>query len=154
MIYLKWKKKELSRIIKSIGLYNNKSKNLILMSKNIIKNFNGKIPNNKKDLIKLEGIGNKTANIILSNIYNINCIAVDTHVFRVSNRLGLINEKKILKAEKALEVVIQKKDLIKMHYCLINHGKKYCKARSPLCNKCFLNLHCFYYKNCIKNKNI
>jgi len=128
-------------IIKSCGFYNSKSKNLIECAKKIVNNFNGVVPSNLEDLITLNGVGRKTANVILSNIYNVPAIAVDTHVFRVSNRLGLSQSSNVMDCELQLMEVIDKKYWTEMHYLLVLFGRYYCKAIKPLCDGCkFINI--------------
>ena len=138
-------------IIKSISYPNNKSKHLLGMA-NMLKNqYNSKIPSNIDELQKLPGVGRKTANVIVSILYDKPAMAVDTHVFRVANRIGLtINAKNPLSAEKQLVNNIPKKIIPKAHHWLILHGRYICKARNPLCLECGLISFC---KNYIKNKN-
>lgn len=149
-------KEKLQQLIKSGGLSETKSKNIIKASKIIIDEFHGVVPDNMEDLLSLPGVGRKTANVILSHIYNKDAIAVDTHVFRVSNRIGLADEKTPYATEKALMRTIDKSMWSRMHYKLILHGRNICTARNPKCDKCAVNNYCLYYKNQkeIKNVNI
>lgn len=137
----------LRTLIKSGGLSDVKSRNIIQATKIIIDKFNGKVPDNIQDLLTLPGIGRKTANVILSHIYNKDAIAVDTHVFRVSNKLGLVQEKTPYATELALMNAIDKSMWNRMHYKLILHGRNVCTARNPKCDICAVNNYCLYYKN-------
>lgn len=136
----------LVELIKSIGLYRNKSKNLKNMSKILLDDYEGKVPDSMEELVKLPGVGRKTANIVLSNAYGTPAIAVDTHVFRVSNRLGLVDCDNVLDTEFGLMQVIPKEYWTKMHHCLIFHGRRVCKARNPMCEVCNLRDLCTFYK--------
>jgi endonuclease-3 len=140
----------LAAIIKSGGLYQNKSKNIIAASEIIIQKFNSRLPDTMEDLLMLPGVGRKTANVILSHIYKKDAIAVDTHVFRVSNRIGLVDEKDPDKTEQALMSVIDKNLWSKMHFKLILHGRNTCTARNPKCSICIINDICLYFKK-LKN---
>ena len=137
----------LKEYIKMVGLYNNKAKNIIAMSKLLREKFHCEVPDNFDDLCSLPGVGIKSATVILNCVYQKALIAVDTHVFRVSNRLGLCNTKIPERTGVELEKRIQKKWLLKAHYWLVLHGRYICKARKPLCDKCFLNDLCIYYNN-------
>jgi endonuclease-3 len=97
-------------------------------------------------LIKLPGVGRKTANVVVSNAFGIPAIAVDTHVFRVSNRLGLADAKDVVETEKQLMQVIDSEDWSKLHHCLIFHGRRVCKARNPMCETCAFTDYCKYLK--------
>jgi len=142
--------KELQKEIQSIGLYKNKSKYIIESSKLIVEEFEGEIPKNRKDLTKLPGVGRKTANVVLANAFDIETIAVDTHVFRVANRLGLVDTDKRDQVEQDLMEVIPENYWTKFHHWLIFHGREVCKARNPLCKKCEISAYCDYYQNQIK----
>lgn len=133
----------LKKHIKTIGLYNSKAKNVIALSNNLIENFNSYIPEKFEDLISLQGVGNKTASVYQNAILKLPRIAVDTHVYRVSNRLGLVKTKTADETQLALEKIVPKKWLLDAHNLLILHGRRVCKAQKPLCDKCFL------YKNCL-----
>ncbi len=137
---------ELENRIKSIGLYKNKAKNLLAMSKILLDDYNGKVPESIEELLQLPGVGRKTANVVVSNAFNIPAIAVDTHVFRVSNRLGLVDANNVIDTEKQLMQVINRDDWSKLHHCLIFHGRRVCKARNPLCSNCSFTDKCKYYK--------
>ncbi|MDK2822823.1 MAG: endonuclease [Clostridia bacterium] len=138
---------QLAEEIKSIGLYQNKSKNIITACKILIEKFNGEVPRTREELMELPGVGRKTANVVLSNAFNIPAIAVDTHVFRVANRLGLADSKDTLETEKQLMEIIPKEDWSDAHHWLIWHGRLVCKARKPKCEKCKLNYLCKFYNN-------
>lgn len=139
---------ELQQIIKSCGFYNNKSKNLIAMAKDVVSKYNGVLPDDKSKLIALAGVGEKTANVVLSVGFGVPAIAVDTHVFRVSNRLGLANANKVSKTQKQLEKNICKQDWITLHYALVLHGRYVCKAINPKCTECSFSKNCkFALKN-------
>lgn len=135
---------ELEDRIKQIGLYRNKSKNLILMFRQIKENFNGEVPNTMEGITSLAGAGRKTANVVLSNAFGIPSIAVDTHVFRVANRLDLANSDNVLEVEKQLQKELPKKEWSLMHHMLIFHGRRCCIARKPKCEECPLNHICKY----------
>lgn len=128
--------------ISSIGLYRNKSKHLISISEDLIKLHNTKVPNNRKDLQALSGVGQKTASVVLNTLFNHNTIAVDTHVFRVSHRLGLSQSNTADKVEKDLEKIIPEKYKRYAHHWLILLGRYTCKARNPQCAKCIINMEC------------
>ncbi|MBC7087566.1 MAG: endonuclease III [Tissierellales bacterium] len=133
--------------IKSCGLANNKSKNIISTCKILEEEYGGKVPDKLEELIKLPGVGRKTANVVLSNAFNIPAIAVDTHVFRVSNRIGLANSSNVENTEKDLMDIIPKEKWSKTHHLLIFHGRNICKSRKPLCKECPINDKCLYYIN-------
>ncbi|GAB4288491.1 MAG: endonuclease III [Marinilabiliales bacterium] len=142
---------EVYDLIKSCSYPNNKAKHLIGMAKTIVEKFNAKVPNNREDLQKLPGVGRKTANVILSVAFNKPALAVDTHVFRVSQRLGLVtNAKTPLEVEKQLLKYIPENILNIAHHWLILHGRYICKARKPDCEICKLSDYCIYYKTKIK----
>lgn len=140
---------ELEERIKQIGLYRNKSKNLILMFRQVKEKFNGEVPRTMEEIMSLAGAGRKTANVVLSNAFNVPSIAVDTHVFRVSNRLGLAKSENVLEVEMQLQEEIPKKEWTLMHHLLIFHGRRCCIARRPKCTECPLN-HLCKYENKVK----
>jgi endonuclease-3 len=134
--------------IKSISYPNNKSKHLVGMAQMLVKDFDGKVPENVDTLIKLPGVGRKTANVIASVVYNKPTMAVDTHVFRVSNRIGLtVNAKNPLQSEKQLIKFIPEHLIPKAHHWLILHGRYICLARNPRCGVCPIKLYCKYFEN-------
>lgn len=138
----------LSLIIKSISYPNNKSKNLISMAKILMETHKGLIPKSVEDLVKLPGVGRKTANVLTSVLYNQPNMPVDTHVFRVSNRVGLTNNSKTpLETEKVLTKHIPKSIIPKAHHWLILHGRYVCKARRPNCSNCGIKHICKYYSS-------
>ena len=132
--------------IKTIGLYRGKAKNIIRTSEMLIKKYQSQVPNTKEALVTLPGVGIKTANVVLNMAFGQETFAVDTHVFRVSNRTGLATGKTPLAVEKKLEKVVPKPYRMHAHHWLILHGRYVCKARSPQCHKCPLTQLCLYYK--------
>ncbi|WP_025640370.1 endonuclease III [Schnuerera ultunensis] len=144
--YLKLTEEELGQKIRSCGFYKTKSKNILATCRLLIEKFNGEVPGTLEELITLPGVGRKTANVVLSNAFSKPAIAVDTHVFRVSNRIGLADSKNVLDTEKDLMDNIDKEMWSKAHHLLIFHGRRICKARRPLCDKCPLTDYCFYYR--------
>jgi len=122
--------------IKTIGLYRNKAKNVIALSKMILEEFDGQVPQTRQELERLPGVGRKTANVVLNVAYGQPTIAVDTHIFRVSNRTGLAPGKDVLAVELALEKRVPEAFLQHAHHWLILHGRYICKARKPLCVRC------------------
>ena len=145
---------KLKKYIKTIGLYNSKAKNIINLSKILIEKYNGKIPSDFNLLTSLPGVGNKTASVYQNEILNIPRIAVDTHVFRVSNRIGLVKTKNPDETQIKLESIIPKKWLKSAHHLLILHGRYTCKSQKPLCGDCVVYKHCSYIKSEQNKKNI
>lgn len=145
--YIKLSEEELGEMIRSCGFYKTKSKNIISTCKLLIEKFNGQVPDTLEDLTTLPGVGRKTANVLLSNAFNIPAIAVDTHVFRVSNRIGIANSNNVLDTEMDLMENIEMNMWSKAHHLLIFHGRRICKARKPLCHICPITDYCLYYKN-------
>jgi len=137
--------------IKSISFMNNKTKHLIGMAKMLVEDFNSEVPQSVEDLQKMPGVGRKTANVIASVVYNQPAMAVDTHVFRVSKRLGLVNNnaKTPLEVEKTLIKHIPSEYVHVAHHWLILHGRYVCVARSPKCEECKITHFCKYFE---KNK--
>ncbi len=137
--------------IKSISYPNNKAKHLVGMARVLLEEFNGVIPNTTEELMRLPGVGRKTANVISSVIFNMPTMAVDTHVFRVSRRIGLTNGKTVLAVEKDLVKNLPKDTIYIAHHWLILHGRYICVARKPKCEICPLTSFCRYYeKNVLK----
>ena len=137
--------KDIENEIKSLGLYKNKAKNLKKMCEILVSDFNGKVPNNRENLIKLPGVGRKTANVVMSVAFGIPAIAVDTHVHRTANRIGLVNSENVLDTEKQLMELIPKKDWSKAHHVLIFYGRRISKSRNPDCENDpikHISLHC------------
>ena len=139
---------EIEELIRSCSFFRNKAKNIKAAAQMIIKEFGGRVPDNMEDILKLPGVARKTANIVLFNAYGvIEGIAVDTHVKRLANRLGLSSEKDPVKIEKDLMKKIPRKLWGRITYFLIDHGRKICKARKPLCQECILGDLCPHYKS-------
>jgi len=136
--------KKIRNLIKSIGLFNNKAKNLYYLSKILVEKYQSKVPNKFEELILLPGVGRKTANVVLNEAFNKPTIAVDTHVFRVANRTGLTNGKSPEQVENQLLTILPKKNIKKAHHLILLHGRYTCKSRNPLCNKCVINKICLY----------
>lgn len=143
--YLSLSITELGEIIHSCGFYNTKSKNILATCSILVEKYNGEVPNSIEELIKLPGVGKKTANVVVSNAFGIPAIAVDTHVFRVSNRIGLANSKNVEDTEIDLMKNIKRDLWIKAHHLIIFHGRRVCKARNPMCEICPISPYCFYY---------
>ncbi len=129
---------EMENLIRDCGLFRSKAKNILATCRKLLQEYNGKLPDNVKDLMGLPGVGKKTANVIVNIIFGIPAIAVDTHVFRVSHRLGLSDGKDPEAVEKDLMRVIPKEKWGEAHHWLIWHGRLVCKARRPLCSECNL----------------
>jgi endonuclease-3 len=134
----------LREYIKTIGLFNNKAKAIIAMSRSLLEQHGGKVPADREALEKLPGVGRKTANVVLNSAFGQPTIAVDTHVFRVANRTGLAPGKTPLDVERALEVVVPKKYARYAHHWLILHGRYVCVARKPRCPECAVRDLCEY----------
>ena len=141
---------DLKKEIKECGLFNNKSKNIMLCCNDLVEKHSGEVPGDLENLTALAGVGRKTANVVLSNAFDVPAIAVDTHVFRVSNRIGIVKAKNVDVTEKQLMKKIPKDLWTLSHHLLIFHGRRICTARSPKCENCPVNAHCRYYA---KSKN-
>ncbi len=128
--------------IKSTGFYKNKAKMIINAAKKLVSDFGGKIPSTMEELTTLPGVGRKTASVVLSAGFNIPAIAVDTHVLRVSNRLGLVKSENPENVEMQLRKLIPEDKWIDFSLAMILHGRETCKARKPLCNECILHKQC------------
>lgn len=137
----------LAKYIKSCGLYKTKSKNIINTCNVLYHDYDSKVPDTIEELMKLPGVGRKTANVVVSNAFGTPAIAVDTHVFRVTNRIGIVNEKDVLSTEKALMQEIPRDRWSKSHHLFIWHGRNLCKARNPRCEECILNDRCKFYNS-------
>jgi endonuclease III len=133
--------------IKSIGLYKTKAKNIIKMAQQLVDLHDGQVPNDQKALESLGGVGRKTANVVRNIAFGEPTIAVDTHLFRVSNRIGIAPGKNPLQVEKGLAEVIPPKYIVPSHHWLILHGRYICKARKPECQNCPISQYCEFYKN-------
>ena len=142
--FVKLGRKKIEKLIKSIGLFRNKAKSVYLLSKQLIKKHNRKVPKNFDDLYALPGVGRKTANVVLNEGFGFPTIAVDTHIFRVSNRTGLASGKNPDQVEQALYKVVPKKYLKDSHHLLLLHGRYTCKSRTPSCKKCVIVKYCKY----------
>ena len=134
--------KELEELIKPCGFYKNKAKNIKECARQIIEDFNGVVPQTMEDLTKLAGVGRKTANVMLAEIYKQDAIAVDTHVKRVSNRIGFVKSDDPYDVEMALKKIFPKDKWSRMHHLLIFLGRYTCKAIKPNCKECLLNDIC------------
>jgi endonuclease-3 len=135
---------KLKSYISTIGLYNNKAKNLIAMSQILVDQYGGEVPESREALESLPGVGRKTANVVLNTAFGQPTIAVDTHIFRVANRTGLAPGADVRKVEDKLEKVIPKEFLQDAHHWLILHGRYVCKARKPECPTCAIADLCAY----------
>ena len=135
---------KIRNLIKSIGLFNNKAKNLYHLSKILLEKYQSRVPNKFEELMLLPGVGRKTANVVLNAAFNKPTIAVDTHVFRVGNRTGLSNGKNPEQVENQLLNILPKKNIKKAHHLILLHGRYTCKSRNPLCKKCVINKICLY----------
>ena len=143
-------KKTIEKIIYPVGTYNKKSEYIINIAKSLVENYNGKVPNNRKYLESLPGVGRKTCNVVLSNIYNVPAIAVDTHVARVAKRLNLALEKDDVKViEKKLMQFLPQANWSRCHHQLVLFGRYICKSQKPDCEICPLQEKCQYF---LKNK--
>lgn len=145
--FAKLSPEELEPHIKSVGLYKNKAKHIVQLSKVLLEKFGGEVPSDRKSLESLPGVGRKTANVVLSIAFNEPAIAVDTHVFRVSNRIGLANARTVTETEQQLMKHIPREKWSAAHHWLIWHGRKVCNARKPLCEKCPISSVCEYYNS-------
>lgn len=139
---------ELEQIIYPCGFYKNKAQNIKLCATQIIKNFNGQVPKTMNELLTLPGIGRKSANVILLEVFGIaNGIAIDTHAKRISNRLGLSNQNDPEKIEQDLLNIFPKKYLKDLNHLLVWHGRKTCNSRKPQCEKCCVKQYCNHYNS-------
>ena len=139
---VKLTEEEIAGYIRSIGLYKNKSKSVLAMSRVLLEQYGGEVPGDFDKLVALPGVGRKTANVVLAEAFGQQQIAVDTHVFRLANRIGLTCEKDVLKTELGLQKAIPHEKWTLMHHCLILHGRRCCHARSPECENCPINDIC------------
>lgn len=135
---------EVAEYIKRIGMYKTKSKNIVGIARALENDFGGQVPDDYEALVSLPGVGRKTANVVLSVGFGQQRIAVDTHVFRVANRIGLTNEKDVLKTELALMQRIPQERWSRTHHSLIFHGRQCCEAKKPKCDACPLVEYCDY----------
>ena len=135
---------KIKNLIKSIGLFNNKARNLYYLSKILLEKYQSRVPSKFEELILLPGVGRKTANVVLNAAFNKPTIAVDTHVFRVGNRTGLSDGKNPEQVENQLLKILPLKHIKKAHHLILLHGRYICKSRNPLCEKCVINKICLY----------
>jgi len=142
--FVKLGRKKIEKLIKSIGLFRNKAKSVYLLSKQLIERHNSEVPKNFDKLIALPGVGRKTASVVLNEGFGLPTIAVDTHVFRVSNRTGLAYGKNPDEVQQNLYKVVPKKFLKKAGHTILLHGRYTCKARAPLCKTCVIIKYCKY----------
>ena len=143
---------ELEKKIFSCGFYKNKAKNILATSRILVSDYNGEVPGDWEALQKLPGVGRKTANVVASVGVGLPAIAVDTHVFRVSNRIGLTQAKDELHTELQLQKLIPKEQWLKVHHLIIWHGRYCCDSRKPKCDTCVLAEDCMYYAHLPKAK--
>lgn len=136
---------EIESYIKRIGMYHTKARNIVAASRMLVEKFDGRVPDSLAELMELPGVGRKTVNVVLAVGYGVPAIPVDTHVFRVANRLGIVCEKDVLKTELALMEKLPKETWIDMHHALIWHGRLVCKARRPECEVCTLSGICRHF---------
>ncbi len=145
--FLTLSEEKLQDIIKVIGLYKTKSRNIVALCKVLRDNFNGEVPITRDELVTLPGVGRKTANVVISNCFGVQAFAVDVHVFRVSNRIGLANASTPEKTELDLMKNIDENLWTICHHTIIFHGRRCCTARNPKCEECTIKDYCKYYKN-------
>lgn len=138
---------DVERILRRIGMYKTKTGNVIRLSQQLMETMDGKVPENYEELIKLPGVGRKTANVVLSVGFGEQRIAVDTHVFRVANRIGLGEGSDVLKTEESLMRNIPEDRWSEAHHSLIFHGRNCCDARKPKCEECPISSYCQYFGN-------
>ena len=147
--FVKLGRKRIEVLIKKINFFRNKAKSVYLLSKQLIERHNSQVPKNFEKLIKLPGVGRKTASVVLNEGFGLPTIAVDTHVFRVSNRTGLASGKNPDEVQQNLYKVVPKKYLKKAGHTILLHGRYTCKARKPLCKICVIRKYCKF-----KNKEL
>ena len=143
---------EVEGYIRTCGLYHNKAKNLVATAKTLVQQYGGEVPADHEKLTQLPGVGRKTANVVMSCAFGADAIAVDTHVFRVSNRLGLADANDVLKTEQQLMMNIPKNKWSLAHHWIIFHGRRICAARKPDCARCTLSSWCEYAQGNPKGK--
>lgn len=153
--YNKIPQEQLEQDIYSTGFYKNKAKNIKGAAKKLVEEFGSVVPGTMEELLSLDGVGRKTANVVLGHCFGIDGIVVDTHVSRLSNRLGFVDTTNAVKIEFELMELIPKEDWVMFTHYMIQHGRKICDAKKPLCNKCVINHLCpsaYKFDNTIKNK--
>lgn len=131
--------------IKTIGLYQTKAKNVVAMARILLEKYNGEVPSRREELEELPGVGRKTANVVLNTLFHQPTMAVDTHIFRLANRLGIAKGKDVLAVERGLLAVIPDEFMLDAHHWLILHGRYICKARKPECERCAITQYCDYF---------
>lgn len=139
---LQLSKEQIKEYIHTLGFYNAKADHLYLLFRQLAEDFGGEVPQTMEELTKLSGVGRKTANVVMSNAFGIPAIAVDTHVFRVSNRIGLAHANTVEKTEEQLQEAIDKELWSLCHHLLIFHGRRQCSARKPQCETCVIREFC------------
>ena len=137
---------KIESIIYPVGTYKRKAEYITIIAKRLVNDYDGKVPNDRKYLESLPGVGRKTCNVVLSNIYNVPAIAVDTHVKRLSNRIGFSSEKEPEKIEKDLLKIFPKEYYVDANHILVLHGRHVCKAQNPNCENCCINNLCKSFK--------
>ena len=137
---------DIEEIIKPCGMYHQKAKNLVLCSQKLVKLYNSQVPKTIEKLTILDGVGHKTASVVLCEGFNIPAMPVDTHIFRVSKRLGLSNGNNVKKVEEDLKMLYPKSDWISLHFRIVLFGRYFCKAIKPSCSECGLKDICVFYK--------
>ena len=143
---LELSEEELENYIHSLGFYHTKARNLYRLFRELADRFQGEVPQTMQELTSLPGVGRKTANVVLANAFGIPAIAVDTHVFRVSNKIGLAHVSNVRETEKQLQNALDPEIWSLMHHLLIFHGRRCCSARSPQCERCVIRQYCEYYQ--------
>lgn len=143
---LELSEEELEDYIHSLGFYHTKARNLYRLFRELADRFQGEVPQTMQELTSLPGVGRKTANVVLANAFGIPAIAVDTHVFRVSNKIGLAHASDVRETEKQLQNALDPEVWSLMHHLLIFHGRRCCSARSPQCERCVIRQYCEYYQ--------
>ncbi len=138
---------EIASMIKRLGLWSNKSKHLKALAETLVSDYKGQVPKTYEDLIKLPGVGGKTANVVLNVAFNVPVIAVDTHIFRVCNRTGLCYGKNAQSVQKQLPDLIDEEFKLPAHHLLLLHGRHVCTARNPKCDECIIKHLCISFKN-------
>lgn len=144
---LQLSKEEIKEYIHTLGFYNAKADHLYLLFRQLVEEFDGEVPQTMQELTKLSGVGRKTANVVMSNAFGVPAIAVDTHVFRVSNRIGLAHADTVEKTEEQLQQAIDRELWSLCHHLLIFHGRRCCSARKPQCEACVIQAYCEQYQN-------
>lgn len=144
--YLAFGEENLKEIIRPCGFYNTKAMSILNTCSILVNEYNSEVPKTMEELTKMPGVGRKTANVVMSNCFGVDAIAVDTHVFRVSNRIGIVKSKDVYEVELGLMKKIDKNMWTKAHHILIFHGRRTCKAQRPKCEICSVKEYCHYFK--------